>query len=626
MSMYNLRRRDKRIKIEDPLGDEISTEDDIPIRRKPDTRKRGKPMDVEIEDPSIDESASIRSSSPVSEDLEEKEDSFVEDDEDSDDDSDVGPKIPAEYDINHADLAKNIYTAIEECIKPDDRFRVVDLITSTLKTISKVRLMEYKDLVPKDEKWKLGLSPAEIESLLPTLLATRQSIKDEEPTMEKILSAPMTMEERKYLLQLYDVYQNVEPYSEDAMNVRAKLVSKLKTHQKNDEEKVRFMSEEEKRISPLAVDRGQVGIKERILHLAAPDAVKSQLLDMYESIKDNYDAEGNQATKDKIELALGLPYGKISTVSLPPPDASLEEKAEFCAKIRARLDAELYGMENVKDEIITILNNRISNPRAISTVALKGRPGVGKTAIVECLAKALDYPFKRVALGGLQDSTELKGSSAHWVGSAPSAILKFLKSSGVSNGIILFDELDKLSLTKGGREAQNALLHIADYTQNHEFQDGYLPEFSHDISKLWFFYSLNDENEVDAVLRDRLDIVEVSGYKKKDLKNIITLHLLPRTLEELKFPEGSVSIDDKACDEIIEMVAGSIAENGVRPIAKAVRTMIGRLNLVRTNGVGGPLKIKHTVPNFSLPYTITPSAVNKLLDRPKRDTIPDIYS
>ena len=282
-------------------------------------------------------------------------------------------KVDEILEINRHQIAKNIFASIEESIKPDVRSRALDQISESLQHISSVRLSEYADPKPKDEKWKLGLSPAEVEELTPALLSARRSIEEEEPTMQKILSCAMTLEDRKGLIQLFDIYQSLEPYTEDYLSLRTKLVSKLKVHMKSDEHRVLSLEREERLLGGGGSANQPLNTRERILELDAPRDVKATLLGMYEEIKDSYNAEVSQALRRKIEFALELPYEKLATLTLefPARNASDDEKAAFCATIRSRLDEELYGMDVVKDELISILNARINNPRAKSSIALK---------------------------------------------------------------------------------------------------------------------------------------------------------------------------------------------------------------------------------------------------------------
>ena len=265
---------------------------------------------------------------------------------------------------------------------------------------------------------------------------------------------------------------------------------------------------------------------------------------------------------------------------------------------------------------------------------------MGKTAIIQAFAKAIGLPFERLNVGGLQDSTALTGSASQWIGSMPSIFIQFFKRSGASNGVFLFDEVDKLSFSHGGLEVQNALLHVTDFTQNNQFKDAYLPEVTHNLSGMWFFFALNSSKNINPVLRDRLCILKVPGYGKEDLKVIARKYLLPKALRENSLPDSSITITDRACEVLINEFAGKEIERegrkpvnherGVRTLDSAIYTLIKRLSLIKVNNNDqGPLKLRHTIGkglSFSLPFEVKEVHIYRILDKPEEDVIPDIYS
>jgi ATP-dependent Lon protease len=327
--------------------------------------------------------------------------------------------------------------------------------------------------------------------------------------------------------------------------------------------------------------------------------------------------------KEKIEWAVSLPYTKKLLPKIVYGRDSNEDINKFLTQVRRKLDENLYGMDNIKDELISILNDRITNPKAISTLALKSSPGTGKTAIASALAEAVGLPFERIALGGMTDSTTLKGADSHWLGSGPSILLHILKKMGISNGVVLLDEIDKLSAsdTKGAN-MQNALLHITDYTQNHQFGDAFVNDIPHDLSNIWFIYAMNDEKLLDPILRDRLTILEVEPYTPADFKEITKRHLLPKALENVSIPKELVTITDGACSVILSILADQIKETGVRPIQRLIRCLASRINRLRTttlsDGTTGNLNTRISLPGFKLPLVIDENVVKKLIDPPKK--------
>lgn len=457
----------------------------------------------------------------------------------------------------------------------------------------------------------------------------QKKLEEEEPDIVKILSTPMTEKDRKRMIQYYEIYKNTIENTFEHYDLRSRLINMLKNFSKapNIAESEHIEQEIERIVA--TVPRTDVqGIKRRIIGLVTNDTIKARLLEMHRELEETpSDSAQYRNLKEKLEWGVSLPYGKMSSDEVPKSSAEFNQ---YCIDLRKKLDLEIYGMDEVKEEMIAMRINQLTKPGAKSTLALEGPPGVGKTAICEALAKAVGKPFERVALGGMRNPDILKGSENQYVGSAPSIILSFLRNMKVADGYVLFDEIDKLG-DKEGQGVQDALLHITDYTQNQEFRDTFLSDFPHDISKICFLYGMNDRNKIDPILRDRLTIVEVEAYTSDQLKEIIKSYLLPRAIEKVGIPRIDipgvpplVSIDDSGCDAIITMLSSHIRETGVRKIDETIRKIVVRINLLRMitlpNGTTGKLKLKYQVPNFRLPFLINRDAVKCLFTPPKNKT------
>lgn len=293
------------------------------------------------------------------------------------------------------------------------------------------------------------------------------------------------------MIELFSILQTIETPSRTYNLLRDEIVETLKAYTTVNETILAFYEQEEKRLIHEA--KPLKPIRYQILEKEASDQVKKELLEMHTRLQ-RYDTESSQyaSLREKLKWALSLPYNKIIKPKLLSSDHTGINR--YCTQIKAHLDKKIYGMEQVKEEMLETVVNRITNPsHKHGHIALKGKPGVGKTVICQTLANALGLPFERIALGGLKDSSLLKGSDNVWVGAEPSIILKALKRMNCANGIIFFDEIDKLGETVGGFEVQSALLHITDPSQNMEFKDDFLSEFPHDISKILFLFAMNDD-------------------------------------------------------------------------------------------------------------------------------------
>lgn len=380
-------------------------------------------------------------------------------------------------------------------------------------------------------------------------------------------------------------------------------------------EKMRAMGDE----TPENGDELMV-LRTKIVALNANDSVKIELLKKLNQMETyGIDSESSGSIRANIECALSLPYHNQIEMKIPSSQTGF---SEWFTRAREILDKRLYGMKNVKEELLLAAVSRFTCPSSIVSIGLEGPPGVGKTAIVSAFAEVMGLPFERVALGGLEDSSVFKGQNKHWLGSGPSIILEILSRFKYSNGIILLDEIDKLGDTSRGRDVQNALLHITDYTQNSEFRDTYLSDFPHDISKVWFMYSLNDVNSIDNVLRDRLHIIKVQGYSRNDLKEITKNYVLPRALEKtgipLIAPNGDINVkmSDDAIDSILQRC--DIKTQGVRTIDRMIRDIVTRINFLRVSDPESAKLVSFYIPSFTLPRVLSVNDVEKLMGKPEQ--------
>jgi ATP-dependent Lon protease len=181
----------------------------------------------------------------------------------------------------------------------------------------------------------------------------------------------------------------------------------------------------------------------------------------------------------------------------------------------------------------------------------------------------------------------------------------------------LFDEIDKLSGHKG-KQVQHALLHITDFTQNKEFQDLYINEFSHDLSNLWFIFAMNESNDLDSALLDRMNILDIHPYSVNEKKIIVEDFVLPKTLKEI----GMKSSDIIMKNEAIEYFVKSFDTPSIRPLEKYLFSLLSDINLLKTFNGKCPFPID-TVPNFqSLPYEITVKTLSTTLSPKTKEVLP----
>ncbi|HEY6556512.1 MAG TPA: endopeptidase La [Polyangiaceae bacterium] len=219
-------------------------------------------------------------------------------------------------------------------------------------------------------------------------------------------------------------------------------------------------------------------------------------------------------------------------------------------RIAEQLDADHAGLQDVKKRILEhmAVHKLSGNPRG-TILAFVGPPGVGKTSLGQSIADATGRPFVRIALGGVRDEAEIRGHRRTYIGSLPGRIVHGMRKAGVKNPVVLLDEIDKLfSGWAGAPEA--ALLEVLDPEQNKTFTDHYL-EAPFDLSEVMFVCTANTLETISGPLRDRLEIIELSGYTEPEKLGIARKHLLPKRLEDNGIPEGVLTLTDGALRSVI---------------------------------------------------------------------------
>ena len=235
------------------------------------------------------------------------------------------------------------------------------------------------------------------------------------------------------------------------------------------------------------------------------------------------------------------------------------------------LDADHFGLEKVKERILEYLAVlKLKSDMKSPILCLYGPPGVGKTSLGKSVAKAINREFVRMSLGGLHDESEIRGHRKTYIGAMPGRILQNIKKAGTSNPVFILDEIDKVGNDFRG-DPQSALLEVLDPEQNTNFHDNFL-DIDYNLSKVMFIATANDLSTIAGPLRDRMEIIEVSGYLLEEKREIAKRHLIPKQLENHGITAANVTIPDEIIDTMIEKYT---RESGVRSldmtIAKIMR-------------------------------------------------------
>jgi ATP-dependent Lon protease len=262
--------------------------------------------------------------------------------------------------------------------------------------------------------------------------------------------------------------------------------------------------------------------------------------------------------RNYLELFLELPWNEFS-------------KDKFDLKRAQKiLDRDHHGLEDVKKRIIEHLAVlKLRNDMKSPIICLYGPPGVGKTSIGKSIAEALGREYVRISLGGLRDEAEIRGHRKTYIGAMPGRIIQSIKKAKTSNPVFVLDEIDKLSSSHNG-DPSSALLEVLDPEQNAEFHDNFL-EMGYDLSKVMFIATSNSLSTIQPALRDRMEIINMSGYTIEEKVEIAKKHLLPKQLKEHGLKPEHLQIDKKQLEKI---VVGYTRESGVRSLEKKIAQMV----------------------------------------------------
>ena len=328
--------------------------------------------------------------------------------------------------------------------------------------------------------------------------------------------------------------------------------------------------------------------------------------------------------KNWVDTFMRIPFGKHEGLPISIEDG-VEKCHDFMENAQKTLDAAVYGLNDAKMQIMQLLGQLLTNPKAIGTaIAIHGPPGTGKTSLVkEGISKILNRPFAFIALGGATDSSFLEGHGYTYEGSMWGKIVQILIDSKCMNPVIYFDELDKISDTPRGEEIAGILTHLTDTSQNSQFHDKYFAEINFDLSKCLFIFSYNDESKVNPILKDRMYRIKTKGYSQKEKTNISKSYLLPKICEQVRFNNSEIIIPEPTVHYIIDNHCNK--EDGVRNLKRCLEIIHTKLNLYRLMKPGSNIFEQDMSLKVQFPFTVTRDVVDKLIKR-ENDNISALYS
>ena len=454
------------------------------------------------------------------------------------------------------------------------------------------------------------------------LVDIRNELISTEPDIKVLLSTPLTIKDRARLCQIYEIYKNTEPNTDDWLAHREMYNSMFRESKNNyaqlssfSPEEIERMDKEEEELKKQSIT--SLDLRHRILSLETSTENKAIIYRRYEELQSVLpSSDEHSKLKHWLGWAIDIPHDKMEKINV-----NNTTPTEFITKAKKILDDSLFGMDKVKEQLLLYISAKISNPQMKkSNLALMGPPGVGKTHIARMVSSILNIGFEQISFGGIDKPDFLKGHEYTYVGAQPGEIVKCLKKIGSKNGVIFLDELDKIS---DHPDICAALLHLVDQSQNTEYHDNFLGEITIDLSHIWYIASMNKLPE-DRALADRWWVIEVPGYTHGEKASILTGYLLPNSLTNTGIQKGQIIINKETVSHLIQKVS-SREEKGVRSLQKAVADLVNKIHFIITHQDKEgklPFPTSFSLPSkITYPVYITQDVIDTLLDTKELDKV-----
>lgn len=321
--------------------------------------------------------------------------------------------------------------------------------------------------------------------------------------------------------------------------------------------------------------------REKMAKAKMPKAVEEEVDRQLKKLERMHpDAAETGTLRNWLDIMVALPWSKSS------------KENHDLIKAQEILDEDHYGLEKVKERIIEALAVRkIKEKPKGPILCLVGPPGVGKTSLGRSIARALNRKFVRLSLGGVHDEAEIRGHRRTYVGSMPGRIIQAVQQAGTNNPLLMLDEIDKVSSDFRG-DPSSALLEVLDPEQNNSFRDNYL-NVPFDLSNAMFMTTANVLETIQPALRDRMEIIRLSGYTEEEKMQIILRHVLPKQMEENGIKPEHLHISEPALRDII---AKYTRESGLRQLEREVGKICRKV--ARRIAEGNSEQLKVTVKNL----------------------------
>ncbi len=379
----------------------------------------------------------------------------------------------------------------------------------------------------------------------------------------------------------------------------------------DDEKKKKVLEVLENRNKNPAALNPEQSLMFKIMTMCLPPETQGVVLNKFQSLQ-NLDPGSSEYFKHRawLDKLTSLPLGHYRELPVSLGDGSAACGA-FMERARKCLNDAIYGQEEAKLQILQYIGAKIANPAKKGTsLLLVGPPGIGKTALIKNgIAKAFDWPFQFISLGGDSDASTYTGHQLVYESSHCGKIVNSLIQAKSMSMILMFDEVDKISATPKGEEVAHLLIHMTDPVQNELFEDKYLAGVPIDLGHVLYVFSANDLGRIDRVLRDRFTVVKLAGYNAKEKLAIAEQFLLPQALAEVGLVD-KVGISKEILQYVIEHYTQD--EPGVRELKRCMEQIAQKINMLRMfNSKDYPFHIK----DFGLPFIMKKEHVELFLKK-----------
>jgi len=367
--------------------------------------------------------------------------------------------------------------------------------------------------------------------------------------------------EKRAEMILEDIYKDEEMFDVEK-SIDLKVKKNIDDNQKEYllREKIKYIKEE---LGDTTLKEDEIeDIRRKIVELKAPEKIKNRLnneLKRYESF--NPASPEISIVRNYLDTLLALPWENYT-----------EDNKDLNDVLR-RLNESHYGLEKVKERIIEYLAvKNISENIKSPIICLVGPPGVGKTTLAKSIADSINRNFVKISVGGVNDEAEIMGHRRTYLGAMPGRIIQNMKKAKSNNPVFLIDEIDKMTKDIKGDPA-SALLEILDPEQNKYFSDNFVEE-EYDLSKVMFIVTANSLETIPGPLRDRLEIIELSGYTEFEKFDIAKRHLIPKLLKDHALKNDDITFADEA---ILKIIRHYTKEAGVRELERKLTQIIRKI-------------------------------------------------